>query len=122
MKRCLSSALLFFLLWLSCASAEDRPSRWHKVWRVSQALLIGANAADIASSWGKYEANPLLRAGQRFGYGAMGIKLGVLAGTLTAQHFMARKSPRQIPFFTTANMAGTAVLSAVAARNMHVPR
>jgi hypothetical protein len=114
--------LLFCLVLLLPASAQEHRSRWHAVWRVSQLLLIGANTADIASSWGKSEANPLLRTGQRFGYGSMAIKLGVLTGSLTAQHFMARKSPRQIPFFTSANLAGTAVLSAVAARNMHVPR
>ncbi len=121
MKRCLA-LLLFCLILFPPAHAAEKPARWHAVWRISQALLIGANTADIASSWGKYEANPLLRTGQRFGYGAMAIKLGVLAGSLTAQHFVVRKSPRQVPFLTSANLAGTAVLSVVAARNMRVPR
>jgi hypothetical protein len=113
--------LLLIGLILPAASAADRPSRWRAVWRVSQALLAGADAADAASSWGKNEANPLVRAGPHFSYGSLAIKLGALTGGLAAQHYVLRKAPDQTPLFAAANLAAAAALSVVAARNMHVP-
>ena len=65
MQRITAVLTLFIVLLPPAASAADRASRWRAVWRVSQAMLAGANAADAASSWGKNEANPLVRAGQR---------------------------------------------------------
>lgn len=119
-----SSAFLVFLafLFLPAACAAERPSRWRAVWHVSEALLAGANSADIASSWGKSEANPLVRTGQSFGYGSLAIKLGVVAGTLAAQHYMVRRSPNLTPYFASADLAAAAVLSVTAAHNMGVAR
>ncbi len=57
----------------------------------------GGDAADVASSWGKNEANPLVRTGQRFSYGSLAIKMGALAGGLVAQHYIVRKSPEENP-------------------------
>ena len=115
-----------FLLLLGCllpaAHAAQKNSRWHAVWRVSQVLLAGANSADITSSWGKNEANPILRTGQQFGYGSLAIKLGVLAGGLAAQHYLVRKSPEQARWLSFANLGATAGLSAVTVHNMHVQR
>ncbi|MGA2594442.1 MAG: hypothetical protein ABSH32_31465 [Bryobacteraceae bacterium] len=114
--------LLFASLVLPAASAAERPSRWRAVWHVSEALLAGANGADIAGSWGKSEANPLLRTGQRFNYGSLAIKLGVLTGSLAAQHYVVRKSPNLTPYVASANLAAAAVLSITAVHNMGVAR
>ena len=120
MKRFVAS-LLFFVTLLPAASAAEKPSRWRTVWRVSQGLLVAGNTADIASSWGKHEANPMLRTGNRFSYGSMAIKLGLLAGSLTAQHYFVRKHPEWTPYVTAGNLGTTAVMSVMAARNMSVP-
>ena len=120
MQRICAFLLLFTVLLLPPASAADKPARWHTVWRISQALLAGADAADAASSWGKYETNPLVRTGQRFGYGSLAIKLGALTGGVVAQHFILRSAPYQTPLFASANLAGAALLSVAAAHNMHV--
>jgi len=120
-QRTAAFLLVSIVLLLPAVSAADRPARWRAVWHVSQALLAGADAADAASSWGKNEANPLVRAGQRFSYGSLAIKLGALSGGLAAQHFILRKAPDQTPLFASANLAGAAILGVVAARNMHVP-
>jgi hypothetical protein len=120
-KRSVAFLLFLVILFLPAASAAERQSRWRGVWRLSAALLVGANAADIASSWGKNEANPLVRTGQRFGYGSAAIKAGVLTGGLLTQYFLIRKAPRQTPYAASANLALTAVLAAVAARNMQIP-
>jgi hypothetical protein len=114
-------AILSIVFLLPAASGADRPSRWRAVWRVSQAVLAGANAADAASSWGKSEANPLLRAGQTFSYGSLAVKAGALTGGLVAQHYILRKAPNETPLFASTNLAAAAVLGVVAERNMRVP-
>ena len=118
MKRILAS-LVFVTIWLPpVASAAEKP--WHKIWRVSQAMLVASNAADIASSWGKSEANPMIRTSQSFSYGSMGIKLGLVAGSLAAQHYLVRTHPDRIPYVVVANFGTAAVMSVTAAHNMHV--
>jgi hypothetical protein len=113
--------LLLAGLILPDSSAAERPSRWHAMWRASQALLAASDAADIASSWGKNEANPLVRSGQRFSYGSAAIKLGALAGGLAAQHYIARKYPEEKSLMASVNLAAAGALGVVAARNMQVP-
>ena len=120
MQRTAAFILLLTVLLLPAASAADRPSRWRAVWRVSQAMLAGADAADAASSWGKNEANPLVRAGQRFSYGSLAIKMGALTGGMVAQHYILRKAPNKTPLFASTNLAAAAMLAVVAEHNMHV--
>jgi len=119
MRRSAGFALLIAFLALP-ASAASR--RWHVVWGVSQGLLAGADAADAATSWGKYETNPLVRTGHSFGYGSLAIKLGALGGGLAAQHLIHRKSPDRAPLFATGNLASAALLGAAAVHNVHVPK
>jgi len=119
-QRISACLLLFFVLLLPSASAADKPARWQTVWRISQALLAGADAADAASSWGKHETNPLMRTGQRFGYGSLAIKLGALTGGVVAQHLILRRAPYQTPLFASANLGGAVLLGVAAEHNMHV--
>jgi len=121
-QRTAGFLILLFAVILPAASAADRPSRWRAVWRVSQAMLTGADAADAASSWGKNEANPLVRAGQRFSYGSLAIKLGALGAGMAAQHYILSKAPNKAPLFATTNLAAAAMLGVVAEHNMRVPR
>ncbi len=111
---------LFASLIAPAASSAERSSRWHRVYRVSQLLLAGGNAADVASSWGKNEANPLVRTGQRFSYGSLAIKMGTLAGSLAVQHLVVRHHPAAVPFLASGNLAASAMLGVVAAHNMHI--
>ena len=121
MKGFVTLLLVLSALFPPAASAADRSSRWRAVWRVSQALLVAGNTADITSSWGKDEANPLLRTGPRFSYGSMAIKLGILTGSLAAQQYLTRNYPDRIPYFASANFAVAGVLGIVAAHNTGVP-
>jgi hypothetical protein len=113
--------LVLMVLSLPAASAADRSSRWRTVWRASQAMLVAGNAADIASSWGKYETNPVLRTGPRFGLGSMAIKIGIVAGGLAVQQYVLHKAPNKIPYFASANLAIAGVLGIVAFHNSGVP-
>ena len=121
MKGFVAYFLVLSILILPVASAADRSSRWRTVWRVSQGLLVAGNTADAASSWGKYETNPLLRTGSRFGYGSLAIKLGMMTGGLAMQQYISRKYPERIPLFASANLAVAGVLGIVAWHNTGVP-
>jgi hypothetical protein len=120
-QRTAAFLVLMFGLILPAASGADKQSRWRAVWRVSQAMLAGADAADAASSWGKNEANPLVRTGTRFSYGSLAIKVGALTGGIVAQHYIVRLAPNKTPLFASANLAAAAMLGVVAEHNMHVP-
>ena len=121
MHRVFAFLILLSVLTLPAASAAERRNRWHAVWRVSQFMLAGADAADAASSWGKMEGNPLVRTGQSFSYGSLAIKLAALGGGLAAQQYILRKAPDKVALFATVNLAGAAMLGVVAEHNMHVP-
>jgi hypothetical protein len=120
-KAFISFLLFLVILFPPLASAADRSSRWRAVWHVGQGLLVAGNAADIATSWGKYETNPLLHTGSQFGYASMAIKLGMMAGGLTMQHYVAHKIPNRIPYFASADLALAGLLGIVAAHNSGVP-
>ena len=85
-------------------------------------MLAGADAADAASSWGKIEANPLVRSGHTFSYGSLAIKIGAVTAGMAAQHYILRMAPNKAPLFATTNLAAAAMLGVVAQHNMHVPR
>jgi hypothetical protein len=84
-------------------------------------MLVAGNAANIASSWGKYETNPLLHTGPRFGFGSMAVKLAIVSGGLAVQQYVLHKSPNKIPYFASANFAIAGVLSIVSVHNASVP-
>ncbi len=64
-----------------------------RLYRTSVAVAIGAQGADIASSWGGIEANPRLMAGRRFGWQAASIKIGVVGTGLLIQRYVLRRHP-----------------------------
>ena len=121
MSRFAAFLIVLLLLLRPVASAADRSSRWRAVWHVSQSLLVAGNTADIATSWDKYETNPLLRVGARFSHDSMAIKPGMMMGGLTVQHYVAHKFPDRIPYCASANLALAGVFGIVAAHNTGVP-
>lgn len=104
---------------LATVSAADWKSR---LYRVSQAIYIGANVADVGSSIGSWEANPLLRnSGGRFGSRGVAIKGGMLAGILATQWICHRKYGQraELPFIAT-NLVHSAVMGVVIRNNMRI--
>ena len=91
---------------------------WRKFYRISQTLLIGANAADAATSRGRPELNPVL-AGRngRFGGRGLTIKAAIGAGWLVTQEIVTRHDDGAPATFAVANTAAAAALGAVAVPN-----
>jgi hypothetical protein len=103
-----------------CRPAPNRsshePSRWSKVWKISAVILVAANAADVQSSWGRPELNPLLGRG-RFGTRAVSIKAAVTGGALLGEWLILRRSPRLTPLVTVGNLGAAAATGSVVWRN-----
>ena len=87
-------------------------------YRWSIAAAIGANIADVASSWHQTEANPVLggRTSQ-FGVGSVAIKSGFVGTSLLIQHVALRHRPDLYKRMAWLNFATSGALGAVAAHN-----
>lgn len=94
---------------------DARPS---KLWRWSVAALAAGSAADAWSSYGRPEANPLLRnSSGRFSVQAIGIKAAVAGGVVAAQWLMLRKRPESARAAAITNFGMAGVFTGVALRN-----
>ena len=119
----IAAVLLWAMLFPSGLSAQDRASssRWKKAWRWSAQMMIAAQAADTASSWGAMEANPMLGRGATFGPKSTAIKAGTITAFLLVSHRMMRNKPdsdwRKATFTNWAIAGGT---TALAVRNWRV--
>ena len=110
-----------FVIALSlCAlQAQAEEARQHrKLWRVSAAILGAVTIADMQSSMGRFEGNPLLQSpnGRFSGRGAA-LKGAGVGAMLGAQWLMLRKNPKAAPWAAGANFAASALTGAVVVHN-----
>lgn len=106
------------------AQAEAR-SRRSPLWKASIAALAASTVFDAQSSWGRPEANPLLRGNNgRFGWQGIALKAAVAGGVLGAQHVLLRKNPNAEKYGTMTNFVMSGVLTGAAVYNHQkaVPR
>lgn len=103
--------LIGFAQLAHCQSPADR------LYRTSVAVAIGAQGADIASSWGGIEANPVLGRGQRYGWQATSIKLCVVGAGLLIQRYVLRRHPQHKRAAAIVNLGMAGATAGVAARN-----
>ena len=88
------------------------------VWRASAIALLLATAADAHSSYGRHEANPLLRSRDgRFDNRGIALKGLITGGALGAQWLLFRKHEGAVKVAAISNFAAAATLSSVAIRN-----
>src|SRR5690348_2401299 len=104
---------------ITIAHVEDAPRRHtSRLWVASCMALIAATSADMASSWGRNEANPMLRSGDgRFGARGASIKLAMAGAMIAPQFFVMRRAPGSQRLFTIANFAQAGLYTGVAIRN-----
>jgi len=90
----------------------------------SLAALAAGNAADVQSSWGRPEANPLLAGSHgRFDWRSASIKVGIQAPLVGFQLWRARKqpSPSLYKSYAITNFAVGGAFGAVAIHNFTLP-
>src|SRR5260370_255931 len=107
---------LFLVLSLFSLNAQAQEARHGKLWRVSVAILGAVTIADMQSSVGRMEANPLLSSSDgRFSGRGVALK-GVGGGAMVgAQWLLLPKNPQAPPsapppHFAPAALTGTAVI------------
>lgn len=123
MKRaCLAVALSVMLVTgaaLPCQGGS-KPN-WKKVWKVTLAALAAANAADVHSSRGLWEANPLMRdpAGRFHTRKGIFVKTAASGGFVLLEVVLLKKSkePRLYKPFAITNIAAAGVIAATTVRN-----
>ena len=120
--RALFVCLLFALPGLAETQSlleHPRPgARPSKLWRLSVAALAVGSATDAWSSYGRLEANPLLRGpGGQFSARAIGIKAAIAGSTVATQWLVMRKRPESARVAAITNFGMTGIFMGVAARN-----
>jgi hypothetical protein len=109
------------VLTLSGAEKLDGESRQRKFLRWSQAALVAGATADVASSWGAREGNPILRGNDgRLGSQGASIKLGMIAGGLTLQYIAFKRHPEAARSIAISNFVAASALGGLALRNARV--
>lgn len=104
-------------------SVESPHPEGRRLWKWSAVVLAGALAADSASSWNRYEANPLLRSADgRFQGGNLALKAGIAGGGLLAQWLILRKRPEAARAASTVNFSAAGLLGGAAIHNLHVSK
>jgi len=108
----------------ACQAQEKRP--WKKRWWVSVALVAAASVADVHSSRGLTEANPLLRNGRGGIDVARGawMKSATVGGVVLLEALLLKKAPehRLEKPFTLINTAAAGAVTFTAVRNYRIPR
>jgi hypothetical protein len=107
---------------ITIAHVEDAPRRHtSRLWVASCIALIAGSSLDMSSSWGRSEANPLLRAGDgRFGAKGVSIKLAMAGAMIGPQYFVMKRAPGLQRVFTVANFLQAGLYTGVAVRNYGV--
>lgn len=105
----------------SIGTIEDRHEKtMNRIWVASLFAMAAASGMDAASSWGKWEGNPLLASRDgTFGAKGMSIKAGIAAGVIVPE-ILLRKHKNLKPKFAIGNFAEAALFGGVAIHNIGI--
>src|ERR1700694_1749462 len=119
-KNKLIGLLVIFGLFSAQSQAEEYHSHG-KLWRISASVLGAVTIADMQSSVGRQEGNPLLASqnGQFSGRG-MALKGAGVGAMLGVQYFLLRKNPHAAKYAAGANFAAAALTGAIVVHNHSV--
>jgi hypothetical protein len=98
--------------------ADEPVRRKNRLWKVSLAVLGAVTVADVHSSLGRQEANPLLRSHNgQFSARGVSIKAAIVGTTIGVQYLLLRKNPDAAGAAAYTNFAIAGATGAVAGRN-----
>jgi hypothetical protein len=108
--------LLVLVLSVISLRAEEAGSGRKRLWKWSIGVLAAANAADVMTSMGRHELNPVLGVGQ-FGARATSVKISISAATIGVQYLLVRRRPQTMRKAAYINFALAGATGAVATFN-----
>src|SRR5579872_3475421 len=110
--------LLVIFGFFSAQSQAEEFQHHSKLWKVSAGLLAAVTVADMQSSVGRQEENPLLasRSGQFSGSG-IAIKSLLVGGMIGGQWLLLRKNPQTSKYAAAANFAAAALTGTIVVHN-----
>jgi len=111
--------LLGLLVALGLLSAQTKAETTHgKLWRPSAAVLGAVTIADMQSSVGRQEGNPLLRSNTgRFSGRGVALKSLIVGSAVAGQWLVLRKNPHAAGPAAAMNFAVSAATGAIVVRN-----
>jgi hypothetical protein len=104
---CLTAAIL---------SADSVDGGGKRLWKWSLAAVAVGNAADVMTSVGRHELNPVLGVGQ-FGPRATGTKIGISSAVVGLQYLLLRRRPEAARKLACLNFGLAAAAGGAAAYN-----
>jgi hypothetical protein len=112
--------ILTSLIVVCCAFGQENRKLDNRLYWGSVAFVVGSVVADGASSYGGYEANPLVRSSDgRLGMRGIAIGAGVMGVALLVQRLCGKRHRR---ILTKVNFAVGGFRTAVAVRNIRLRR
>ncbi|MBM3814598.1 MAG: hypothetical protein FJW20_23475 [Acidimicrobiia bacterium] len=115
------SAMLFTSTCFAEAVVHPRPGQEKpstSFWKASLLTLAASGAADVHSSLGRRELNPMLRSADgRFGLRGIAIKSLITGGAIGIQYLLVRKAPQSSKYAAIANFGMSAMFTRVAVHN-----
>jgi hypothetical protein len=105
----------------SLVTVEPRPTapQGRSLYLLSVAILGAAGAADVASSWRRPEANPVVAGpGSTFGVGSVAIKLGLVGSSFVLERLALRRRPDLYRHIAWMNFGIAGAQAAVVRHNM----
>jgi hypothetical protein len=109
--------LVIFGLFTAQSQAEEFQHHT-KLWKISAGLLAAVTVADIQSSVGRQEANPLLASQNgQFSASGVAIKSLLVGGMIGGQWLLLRKNPQASKYAAGANFAAAALTGAIVVHN-----
>lgn len=93
-----------------------------RLYTISLLTLTAIQIADVASSYGRPEANPILaNSAGRFGGRALALKAGMVGGLEFSQLFMLRRHPERAKRMAIVNFVVSGLLTGVVVHNVRSP-
>ena len=109
MKRTILIAVL-------AAASHAQAASWHRVWHITQAALLASTTADVASSYGKPELDPLLGRG-RYGVRQASLEFGITGAMIAVQQIAVRHKPFLAKRMAIVNLVRVGFFTGLAAHN-----
>lgn len=114
MKRAILIAIL-------AAAPHAQAASWRRFWRVTQAALVASTVADVASSYGKFELDPLLGRG-RYGVRQASLEIGITGAMIAVQEITVHHKPLVAKHLAIVNLVRVGLFTGLAAHNEDLGR